>query len=173
MEKGKLLKGALTKAPKEKPVQRVSPGVYRGEKGNLVSSKGRVLPKPSQPTPQQVGNAIGQLTPMPQQVGNAVGQLIPMQDNFNRLPMLITGQQPNLGPLYTPMTPAQVGESVAQIQPGMENLIATWEPQPSANQGGKYRLSPGVYGTREQAIRQQLESLRNTVTQGQANKRRY
>lgn len=25
-------------------------------------------------------------------------------------------------------------------------------PQPSANHGGKYRLSPGVYGTREQAM---------------------
>jgi hypothetical protein len=168
MEKGKLLKGALTKAPKEKPVQRVSPGVYRGEKGNLVSSKGRVLPKPSQPTPQQVGNAVG--------------QLVPMQDNFDRLPMLITGQQPNRGPLYTPITPTQVGESVAQIQPGirltqiqpgMENLLASWEPQPSANQGGKYRLSPGVYGTREQAIQQQLDRFKNTVSQGQANKRRY
>ena len=27
-------------------------------------------------------------------------------------------------------------------------------PQPSANMGGRYRLSPGVYGTREQAMRQ-------------------
>jgi|LakMenE18May11ns_1017448.scaffolds.fasta_scaffold9912782_2 hypothetical protein len=172
MEKGKLLKGALTKAPKEKPVQRVSPGVYRGEKGNLVTSKGRVLPKPSQPTPQQVGNAIGQLTPMPQQVGDVVDQLRPM-GNWNQSPMLITEQQPNLGPLYTPMTPAQVGQSVAQIQPGIANLRGNWEPQPSANQGGKYRLSPGVYGTREQAIQQQLDFLKNTLAQGQANKRRY
>jgi hypothetical protein len=27
-------------------------------------------------------------------------------------------------------------------------------PQASANQGGQYRLSPGVYGTREQAMQQ-------------------
>lgn len=27
-------------------------------------------------------------------------------------------------------------------------------PQPSANNGGKYRLSPGVYGTKEQAMQQ-------------------
>jgi hypothetical protein len=32
-------------------------------------------------------------------------------------------------------------------------------PQPSANMGGQYRLSPGVYGTREQAMRQYEQQM--------------
>jgi len=32
-------------------------------------------------------------------------------------------------------------------------------PQPSANMGGQYRLSPGVYGTREQAMRQYQQQM--------------
>lgn len=32
-------------------------------------------------------------------------------------------------------------------------------PQPSANMGGRYRLSPGVYGTREQAMRQYEQQM--------------
>ena len=39
-----------------------------------------------------------------------------------------------------------------QVQNGLGNFMQM--PQPSANNGGKYRLSPGVYGTREQAMQQ-------------------
>lgn len=34
-------------------------------------------------------------------------------------------------------------------------------PQASANQGGKYRLSPGVYGTRDEAMRRYQGDVRN------------
>jgi hypothetical protein len=33
-------------------------------------------------------------------------------------------------------------------------------PQPSANMGGQYRLSPGMYGSREQAMQQYNDQLR-------------
>lgn len=33
-------------------------------------------------------------------------------------------------------------------------------PQPSANMGGQYRLSPGVYGTQEQAMQQMMQQAR-------------
>ena len=39
-----------------------------------------------------------------------------------------------------------------QVQNGLGNSMQM--PQPSANNGGKYRLSPGVYGTKEQAMGQ-------------------
>lgn len=35
------------------------------------------------------------------------------------------------------------------------------EPQASASQGGKYRLSPGVYGTREQAMQKYQNDMNN------------
>jgi uncharacterized phage infection (PIP) family protein YhgE len=45
-------------------------------------------------------------------------------------------------------------------------------PQASANQGGKYRLSPGVYGTREQAMQQynqQMQQMYQSAIPGAAN----
>jgi len=39
--------------------------------------------------------------------------------------------------------------------PGMPQM-----PQPSANMGGQYRLSPGMYGSREQAMQQYNDQLR-------------
>lgn len=35
---------------------------------------------------------------------------------------------------------------------------------PSANQGGRYRLSPGVYGTKEQADRAYQQQLMNAAS---------
>jgi len=51
-----------------------------------------------------------------------------------------------------------------QVQNGLGNSIQM--PQPSANNGGKYRLSPGVYGTREQAMGQWA---RQPAVQGAVN----
>jgi len=48
--------------------------------------------------------------------------------------------------------PNAQGQMPQGIQNGLGNFAQM--PQPSANNGGKYRLSPGVYGTKEQAMQQ-------------------
>jgi len=52
-------KGALAKDP-QKPasnLKRLSPGVYRDPKGNLVDSKGKVIPRPGQKTAEKKDDA--------------------------------------------------------------------------------------------------------------------
>lgn len=119
--KGEKLKGALAKAPREKAMERLSPGVYRGSKGGLVGQGGQAIQRQPQPqAPQAVaGAASGMRQPAP----------LPPQTSPEQVGQMIAGQ-----PMY-------------QFQ----------MPQPSANMGGQYRLSPGVYGTREQAMQQMMQ----------------
>jgi len=42
-------------------------------------------------------------------------------------------------------------------------------PQPSANMGGQYRLSPGVYGSREQAMQQYNQQMQQRGVQNAVN----
>lgn len=51
------------------------------------------------------------------------------------------------------------GYTDMMYRPPGYNQNAGQMPQPSANNGGKYRLSPGVYGTREQAMRQYTQQM--------------
>jgi hypothetical protein len=139
--------GGLTQS-----LQRLSPGVYRDAGGRLTNQAGK--PMPQQPNRQQ--------PPMERQ----------LQKPQNMNPM----QRPQ-GPLMDPGfmqtsigQPAQlppgsnaydyVGAMTGQQpeQPGMVNLFSQM-PQPSANMGGQYRLSPGVYGTREQAMQQMYQPI--------------
>ena len=92
-----------------------------------------------QPTGGQVGQQIGQVAQDAGIAGgdqagqpiagavNAPGQMPP--DKMYRFPQPAGGQGATLG-------------------------AAMGMPQPSANNSGKYRLSPGVYGTKEQAMKQ-------------------
>ena len=52
MAKGSKLAGALTRGPREKVGERLSPGVYRGDKGGLVNRSGAVMQRPQNPQPQ-------------------------------------------------------------------------------------------------------------------------
>ena len=47
-------------------------------------------------------------------------------------------------------------KNIPGMNQGFQNGLGNFAqmPQPSANNGGKYRLSPGVYGTKEQAMKQ-------------------
>lgn len=128
--KGEKLKGALAKAPREKAIERLSPGVYRGSKGGLVSQGGQAIQR--QPQPQA-----------PQAVVDAV-----------------SGMRPP-APLPTQASPDQIGQMIAG-QPIQQFQM----PQPSANMGGQYRLSPGVYGTREQAMQQMMQPINGLGQQG-------
>lgn len=80
------------------------------------------------------------------------------QNNFgrfdNRRPQVMPQQgEIQDGMFRTPGIPLQNIPGMAQeFGNGLGNFAQM--PQPSANNGGKYRLSPGVYGSRDQAMRQ-------------------
>lgn len=116
-ERGQKLSGALRNDPKNKPMERLSPGVYRSAGGGLVGQGGQTI----QRQPQQE---------MPQLAAN---NPTPISDLMYRYP---EGQSL---PLQAPQMPQT--------------------PQPSANMGGQYRLSPGVYGTRDQAMQQYNQQM--------------
>lgn len=162
--KGEKLKGALSRGPKEKPTERLSPGVYRGSKGGLVGQGGQAIRRqPQQQMPQDVAGAASgiaaeamrQPTPLPTQASpEQIGQMI--------------AGQPVQNMMYT-MTPEEAARSreyfrgkgidlnnLPQLQVGTAPMQM---PQPSANMGGQYRLSPGVYGTREQAMQQMYQPV--------------
>lgn len=202
MAVGSKLKGAFKSNPS---LQRLSPGVYRNQQGQLVNQGGRRLPaRFSQPQGSnlmqqaatdvgqqlggfageaqlganmgqqlsgaadqfQNGTDVGQQMGMATQFGDRSGQPLPgmthpldmskYRDMMLRFPPG-TNMQDVLGKFtgqpYTPQNPQQP----IQQMPGQ------WQgpqmPQPSANNGGRYRLSPGVYGTKEQAMRQYNDQM--------------
>jgi len=142
---------AAGRAANRAPVERLSPGVYRSAGGGLVTQQGRSIQRqPQQGMAQQVAGGMQQ---------NPYGDLmyrsppgINMQDEMRRIAEGAgnVAQQPNnqmqQGIYYAP----GFGPN-AQPMPQM--------PQPSANMGGQYRLSPGVYGTRDQAMQQYNRQL--------------
>ena len=118
---------------REKAGERLSPGVYRGDRGGLVGQGGRPIQRQPQPPMMQAQPSDYQNLPGPggqgpqmpmDQVGMQAGAMPGMpQDKMYRFP-----QMPQM-------------------------------PQPSANMGGQYRLSPGVYGTRDQAMQQYNQQM--------------
>jgi len=162
--KGEKLKGALAKAPREKAMERLSPGVYRGSKGGLVGQGGQAIRRqPQQQMPQDVAGAASGIA------AEAMRQPAPLATGMSpdQIGQMIAGQ-PIQNMMYT-MTPEEAARSreyfrgqgldlnnLPQVQVGTAPMQM---PQPSANMGGQYRLSPGVYGTREQAMRQMYQPV--------------
>ena len=180
MEQGNKLKGALTKAPREKAMQRLSPGVYRGEKGGLVTAGGRAIQRPQQQPqqpqrpPQQgsIGSMIGSATPRPGATNENLQGMSP-EDMAMYYAQQAANRQEAINAAPEPMRFSQV-----LPQGPMQNQMFNFPqmPQPSANNGGQYRLSPGVYGTRDQAMQQYNQQMQDMgmsrpiyqVPQGQA-----
>jgi hypothetical protein len=202
-EKGKMLKGALAREPK---MTRLSPGVYRGEKGQLMTQKGKALPRPQQPQygnrgPAPVNN-MGSLQQaaqgampngsMPmyqnavqpgmsfadaveaarnQQAGGYAAQLAAQGFNMG-------GNRADIDPGYAvqPQQAILLQQGNMQRQPAIRIEQGNMEQflGQSANNQGRYRLSPGVYGTREQAM-QQMQRQYGAPTMGvpQPQRRRY
>ena len=125
---------------REKAGERLSPGVYRGDRGGLVGQGGRPIQRQPQP-------------PMGQQIA---GGMQAQPSDYQNLPGP-GGQGPQM-----PMD--QVGMQ-AGAMPGMpQDKMYRFPqmpqmPQASANMGGQYRLSPGVYGTRDQAMQQYNQQM--------------
>jgi hypothetical protein len=157
-------KTAMKRMPKEVAKERLSPGVYRGNRGGLVTQSGRQIQnqsqspvaQPAQPTAPQNEQSPGQqvnrqfpmsqypsyprLQSMPDQMGNS--------DNFNFSAISKTPPPWPFGqrPMMMPFAPSS---NMPQM------------PEPSANMGGQYRLSPGVYGNQNQAMNQYNQQMQS------------
>ncbi len=215
-EQGKKIAGALAKDVKEKSMKRLSPGVYRGEKGGLVSAKGRAISRSTAlpgPTNNQPGiaNLIysqpGSLDDM-QRWAAAVAYKNMPEGGYQTTPMVgvlrtppapdmnsqmaaqqtMQGAPAGIERLPYKMIPAEYRDAMQTLQAPQQPMnpmygapeampIMTnrgpqpWSnmPQPSANQGGQYRLSPGVYGTREQAMNQYNQQMQERLEQNYQN----
>jgi len=189
----------MGRTPREKPMERLSPGVYRGSSGGLVGQGGRPIQRPPQapqrpqmPTPMQyqpgqVGQAVADQANKPFDMSQYNPEQIQAQDMARQLEIRAGGQpgqiesgmywNPNFNPGSIGKTPpgwsggqinnmmvrtpssyfgSQVNDMMwrGQMPQGMPQM-----PQASANMGGQYRLSPGMYGSREQAMQQYNQEM--------------
>lgn len=131
--------------------------------GEAPPSQQQYMPKirtKPMPRPQQVGQNLAGAVGNGANVGTLIGNLPSGQTpidvgqavvgNFNSS----TGQQP--GAWWQGQQLGQMGH-INNIDPGFNAQMGQFQnqmPQPSANHGGQYRLSPGVYGTQQQAMQQ-------------------
>lgn len=149
------LKRAVNKAANRAPMQRLSPGVYRSAGGGLVTQQGRPIQRQAQPgiPPESAGNPWaqgGQMDPgMAGQIAGQVGMGAPEYAAADRNPKWPEGA--SLAALMG--GGGQMQDAMYRV-PNLPQM-----PQASANQGGRYRLSPGVYGSREQAMRQYEQQM--------------
>lgn len=114
--RGNQLKGALAAAPKQiQPLQRLSPGVYRGANGQLVNQQGGALPNQPHPYPQPSQPTQAGMPPMhtlPQPLQPQGGQVpswvsgefsrqpLPYQQPMQNLIGAATGAANNMGQAY-------------------------------------------------------------------------
>jgi len=159
--------------PARVAMERLSPGVYRSASGGLVSGQGRPIQRQPQAPMQQPQAPMQQPPGMALQVpAEEARQAIELigrggQGGFNNVDDMVNRYSP--GTMESPMRFAPgfgFGQPNAPMDkmyreppmyqgPGMPQM-----PQPSANMGGQYRLSPGMYGSREQAMQQYNDQLR-------------
>lgn len=171
------LERAAQRAANRAPVERLSPGVYRSASGGLVTQQGRPIQRQTQPgiPPESAGNPWaqgGQMDPnMAGQIAAGGGQMMPPGQQMGGQLGNLAGQAGMVGQGYAaadrnPKWPEGaslyelMGGGNGQVQDAMyRSPEFIQKPQPSANMGGQYRLSPGMYGTREQAMRQYEQQM--------------
>jgi len=153
-------------SPDRVAMERLSPGVYRSASGGLVSGQGRPIQRqPQAPMQQPPGMALQVPAEEARQAIELIGR--GGQGGFNNVDDMVNRYPP--GSMESPIrfTP---GFGPGQPNMPMDKMyrefpMYQWNgmpqmPQPSANMGGQYRLSPGMYGSREQAMQQYNDQLR-------------
>jgi hypothetical protein len=170
-------------------MERLSPGVYRSAGGGLVTKGGRQIQRPTQAPPAQSlgtlpSSLVGanQLTPeqlndFNNRYGNGAGaRMGEIAGNVavdqNNIPSNIFGNRVHFGtsappfgpgasmPQFDPNNPNSYQPYIGQIRNGLNQPMTMPQmPQASANNGGRYRLSPGVYGTQQQAMNQYNQQM--------------
>lgn len=144
----------VTAKPKETKGERLSAGVYRGSEGNLLNQRGRQIQRQPQAQPQNPWDVAG--GPQATDYQYLAGQ---QQGNYMLTPerMAETGFNPGSpnpnAPRFGP-DGQQMPQDKMYRFPQMPQM-----PQASANMGGQYRLSPGVYGTQQQAMNQYNQQM--------------
>jgi hypothetical protein len=149
-------------------MERLSPGVYRSAGGGLVTKGGRQIQRPAQSSmpmqrPEQQMDP-GYFNPELQQVTNRVQNILANQQPQSGYMPNTQGTTPpgwdgvsfNPGasmPQFDPNNPGQIQNGLGQP------MTMPQMPQASANNGGRYRLSPGVYGTQQQAMNQYNQQM--------------
>lgn len=203
MIKGSALKGALAAAPRggrvtSLPVgpnpatqavnaaiqgaqgvglQRVSPGVYRNQQGNLVNSKGGSLPGQQPQRPQQMPNRFNDISSM---LGGASGQQMqnpylrfdqqqqpphwkmPAPNQFGQNHMMYMGGSPN----FNEMTGQYDHQMTGQYD---QNLAAITQASQAAQQqqrAGGFNMGGGF--APKQYLQQQLTPQQQAFNQQQA-----
>lgn len=162
-------RGGMDMAKANKPMERLSPGVYRSAGGGLVTQKGRQIPRqaPPAPMPQPAYNDNSFVLETQQPLAGA--------NNYN--PFLNATNDAayrymDPGNTSSPQLGMHLDMGAPQMQPQMEGMYNDMMyrgpampqmPTPSANMGGQYRLSPGVYGTEEQAKQQYYQNVARQV----------
>lgn len=158
------------------PTERLSPGVYRSASGDLVTQSGKPIRRqPQAPMAQQIaGMQQGMAGGMPQGMAQQIGAGTQGAGGTPGAALTAATGGADMGGMvnYPAQMPGnakwpQVGQQVAYPgQPWGEVSDAMYRipgmpqmPQASANMGGQYRLSPGVYGTREQAMQQYNQQM--------------
>lgn len=175
--KGQALKGALATMPRQAPLRGQGRRDYQAAAqaaqaaGEAPPSQQQYMPKIQprsmvnavsgqrnlgRPVGQGLAGAVGSSAP----VGNQIGMLQPGQ-SFADVAGAVAGgiaAQPQQGAWWQQQQ--QFGPpsgSLPMTKPGMPPMPQM--PQPSANHGGQYRLSPGVYGSRDQAMEQYNQQM--------------
>ena len=138
---------------------RIPPGTNINEFINAVTganNAGANVFGPKGPAPMDMQRPFMNQPAFPQQnpgIAQAVGQATPNYNPYQQAqPQL---QQLGLSQLSN-MSGDQLPQYLNQMRQAQQaqQMPQQQMPQPSANMGGQYRLSPGVYGTREQAMQQ-------------------
>lgn len=171
--------GMPTSPPVRQQLQRLSPGVYRNQMGQLTTSTGRALPRrnPQQQPGNRITDAMNQqpqqrpeiatrppapLGTPPEMRQRDPGYFQPIDLHFGGM-VNQPSAMPQMGPeQYQPFTELVKQQGTPSYTP-TSNMPPM--PEPSANRGGQYRLSPGVYGTREQALDQYYRQFAQSMPQ--------
>lgn len=166
---------AAEQLARKTPTERLSPGVYRSASGDLVGQGGRPIQRqPQAPMAQPTQQVMPQgqppmedqfFQPSPGDVGQQVNKPFPMDGLGNFNPGSI-GKTPPGWP-GGQVTDMMMRYPTLQGMPQMPQM-----PQPSVNQGGQYRLSPGMYGSREQAMQQYNQQMQPYMMQGVPQQRK-
>jgi hypothetical protein len=168
---------AVRRAANRAPTERLSPGVYRSAGGGLVTQQGRPVQRQAQLgiPPESAGNPWaqgGQMDPgMAGQIAAGGGYMMQPGEQMGGQLGNLAGQAGMIGQGFggatrNPKWPEGanlyelMGGGSGPVQDAMYRSPEFIQmPQASANQGGRYRLSPGVYGTREQAMNQYNQQM--------------
>ena len=181
------VKGDMTaarRAASRMPTERLSPGVYRSAGGGLVTQKGRPLQRQPQ-APMQPVQPQAPAQPAPSQSSPSIASGLNegqsqrfrdmMQRGFNPMgggsepeqQIAVGGGMMGNSNYYGEQGQFQTGMRLPEGQMGQQmpmDKMYRWPqapqmPQPSANMGGQYRLSPGVYGNQQQAMNQYNQEM--------------